>query len=58
MTSATALLQPMSIVQRVNLLMTRQPSEIVTNDQIFKAYQYQPLIIAYRNDQARYDYLM
>ncbi|MBS0357655.1 MAG: efflux RND transporter permease subunit [Proteobacteria bacterium] len=24
-------------------------SEIVTNDQIFKAYQYRPLIIAYRN---------
>lgn len=25
-------------------------SEIVTNDQIFKAYQYKPLIIAYRNN--------
>lgn len=25
-------------------------SEITTNDQIFKAYQYQPLIIAYRNN--------
>lgn len=24
-------------------------SEIITNDQLFKAYQYQPLVIAYRN---------
>jgi multidrug efflux pump len=27
----------------------RQTSEIYTNDQIFKAYQYKPLIITYRN---------
>jgi multidrug efflux pump len=29
-------------------------SEITTNDQIFKAYQYQPLIIAYRNNNPVY----
>ncbi len=31
---------------------TVSTSEIVTNDQMFKAIQYQPLIVAYRNNQA------
>ncbi len=41
--------QQMQILQKARLLTGTNISEIVTSDQIFKAYQYKPLIIAYRN---------